>query len=250
MFKVNQAYTKKEIYQILEVPVERQKGAWDTGYREYEGNIFIFSNVGVAGRTGHDYNNYFDGEFFNWEGKTTSHSEQPLIKKMLNPGEDQKIFLFTRISDKDPFTYEGTISIVRYYGEFPIKIVWTIDNDYHESSSLFRDSQKLFYEGNPTLGLYTKYERDPVARRLCIDHYGWDCLACQFNFWKRYGDLGLDYIHVHHVIPISSYKSSYRVNPITDLVPLCPNCHSMVHRTKETLPVKELQRILKNQQFQ
>lgn len=246
MFNVNQAYTKKEIYQILDVPIERQKGAWDTGYREYEGNIFIFSNVGVAGRTGHDYNNHFDGELFNWEGKTTSHSEQPLIKRMLNPEGDQQIFLFTRISDKDPFTYEGTVSIKRYYGEFPIKIVWTID-DYYESSSLFRDSQKLLYEGNPSLGLYTKYERDPVARRLCIDHYGWDCLACEFNFWKRYGDLGLNFIHVHHIVPLSSYKSSYRVNPITDLVPLCPNCHSMVHRTKEPLLVNELQGILKSQ---
>jgi 5-methylcytosine-specific restriction enzyme A len=243
MFIVNQTYSKKDIYRLLEVPPERQKGAWDTGYREYEGNIYIFANVGVAGRTGHDYNNFFDGELFYWEGKTHSHSEQPIIRKMLNP-TNEKVFLFTRVSDKDPFTYEGTVTKVSSYGQLPIKIVWTIDAN--DSELMVRDSQKLLYEGNPSVVLYTKYERDPVARRLCIDYYGWDCLACQFNFWKTYGDLGFNFIHVHHIIPLSSIQQTYRVNPIKDLVPLCPNCHSMVHRAPEALTVSDLRVILKN----
>jgi hypothetical protein len=85
MFTTGKSYSKNDIYEILKVPIERRKGAWDTGYREYEGEIFIFSNVGIPGRTGHDYNNYWDGDLFVWEAKTKSNINQPLIKKMLNP---------------------------------------------------------------------------------------------------------------------------------------------------------------------
>jgi 5-methylcytosine-specific restriction protein A len=94
MFTTGKSYSKNDIYEILKVPIERRKGAWDTGYREYEGEIFIFSNVGIPGRTGHDYNNYWDGDLFVWEAKTKSNINQPLIKKMLNPLSDQRIYLF------------------------------------------------------------------------------------------------------------------------------------------------------------
>lgn len=43
MFIVGKTYSKNDIYEILDVPMQRRKGAWDTGYREYEGDVFIFS---------------------------------------------------------------------------------------------------------------------------------------------------------------------------------------------------------------
>lgn len=50
MFETNKTYTKKDIYEILSVPVKKQKGAWDTGYREYEDNIYIFANARYSGK--------------------------------------------------------------------------------------------------------------------------------------------------------------------------------------------------------
>jgi 5-methylcytosine-specific restriction enzyme A len=54
--------------------------------------------------------------------------------------------------------------------------------------------------------------------------------VCEFSFEDCYGPLGRNYIHVHHTLELSKVPSGYRVNPVTDLLPLCPNCHAMIHR--------------------
>ncbi len=90
-----------------------------------------------------------------------------------------------------------------------------------------------------------RYERSPDARRVCIAHHGTRCAACGFSFEIAYGETGEDYIQVHHVVPASQLGSAYQLDPVTDLVPLCANCHAMAHhgvRTPRT--VAELRRIL------
>jgi len=47
-------------------------------------------------------------------------------------------------------------------------------------------------------------------------------------------------IHVHHIVPVSQMQSSYQLNPIKDLVPLCPNCHNIVHRINPPLELNDL----------
>ena len=74
-----------------------------------------------------------------------------------------------------------------------------------------------------------RYERDPEARRACIAHRGTNCAACGFSFELAYGDIGADFIHVHHVVPASQVGNGYLLDPLTDLVPLCANCHAMAH---------------------
>lgn len=49
------------------------------------------------------------------------------------------------------------------------------------------------------------------------------------NFEKFYGKLGKHFIHVHHIIPLKDINEEYIVNPIKDLIPVCPNCHAMLH---------------------
>jgi len=34
---------------------------------------------------------------------------------------------------------------------------------------------------------------------------------------------------VHHLVPISKIGKKYRVDPIKDLRPVCPNCHAVIH---------------------
>ena len=74
-----------------------------------------------------------------------------------------------------------------------------------------------------------RYERDPEARRACIAHRGTNCAACGFSFELAYGELGKDFIDVHHVVPASQLGNGYLLDPLTDLVPLCANCHAMAH---------------------
>lgn len=77
-----------------------------------------------------------------------------------------------------------------------------------------------------------RYEWDRQARKACIDHHGTSCSACGFSFEAVYGDIGKDFIQVHHIVPVSLVGGDYELDPLTDLVPLCPNCHAMAHRRK------------------
>lgn len=95
-----------------------------------------------------------------------------------------------------------------------------------------------------------RYERDPEARRACIAHFGTSCAACGFSFEIAYGDAGGEFIDVHHTVPPSLLGSNYRLDPVTDLIPLCANCHAMAHLgvgTPRTL--SELRRVISDAGF-
>lgn len=72
------------------------------------------------------------------------------------------------------------------------------------------------------------------------------CKGCGFDFEKIYGELGRDFIHVHHINPLKIMGESYKIDPVRNLVPLCPNCHAMVHRAIESrlLSVEALRSII------
>lgn len=98
----------------------------------------------------------------------------------------------------------------------------------------------IYKEGLRYSVMSTAIERNPVARRKCIEHYGCRCVVCLFDFRNTYGELGAEYIHVHHRKDISTSDGEYEVDPIRDLVPLCPNCHAMIHRRSTSISVEEL----------
>ena len=64
---------------------------------------------------------------------------------------------------------------------------------------------------------------------------------------KVYGEIAKGFIHVHHLIPLSEIKENYQVNPKTDLIPVCPNCHAMLHRQDPPLTPEALNRQMKAQ---
>jgi hypothetical protein len=88
------------------------------------------------------------------------------------------------------------------------------------------------------------YERSPIARRHCIDHYGPTCVVCGFNFGVVYGPLAEGFIHVHHVTPLSEIGEEYEVNPVADLRPVCPNCHAVIHLGGECRSIEEVRQLL------
>ena len=108
--------------------------------------------------------------------------------------------------------------------------------------------QLITTEGGSKKIIVNSYERDPKAREECIKHYGCFCQVCRFDFEKAYGDVGKGYIHVHHIVPLSTINASYVVNPIKDLLPLCPNCHAMIHKFKPTPHPKVLKELLLNKE--
>ncbi len=84
------------------------------------------------------------------------------------------------------------------------------------------------------------YERSADARSTCLNHHGFQCAVCAFDFGVAYGDIGHGFMHVHHLQPISKIGASYLIDPIRDLRPVCPNCHAMLHRRDPPLSVEEL----------
>lgn len=94
------------------------------------------------------------------------------------------------------------------------------------------NSETVAIEGGIKSVWSTRYERDPTLRGAAIRHHGLQCMGCRFCFGSAYGDLGEGFIEVHHLNPISSTEGPAQVRVETDLVVLCSNCHSMVHRRK------------------
>ncbi len=103
-----------------------------------------------------------------------------------------------------------------------------------------------YFEGLAQGVLVNRYERSLAARAACIAQYGCVCQVCLVDFSKRYGALGDGFIHVHHVLPISAVGRTYRVDPVADLVPVCPNCHAMLHRQDPPLRIEDLRALLQD----
>ena len=111
------------------------------------------------------------------------------------------------------------------------------------------DVNKSFREGTTSQVLVNAYERNPQARKKCIEYYGTSCFVCGFNFGKVFGQLGEGFIHVHHLKPISEIGQEYEINPIEDMRPVCPNCHAMIHRRNPLLSIGEIQSLLQKSHF-
>jgi len=102
-----------------------------------------------------------------------------------------------------------------------------------------------YWEGAVRRIAVDAYERDPRARKACLKHHGLICCVCGFDFAKAYGDLGKGFIHVHHLKQLSDIGSEYEVDPIIDLVPVCPNCHAMLHKRNPPLSPEDLRITIK-----
>ncbi len=93
----------------------------------------------------------------------------------------------------------------------------------------------------------TKYERSLQNRESAIHIHGTKCMICGFDFEKKYGELGKGYIEVHHIKPLSKLDEEVIINPETDLICVCANCHRMLHRFKSYIvSVDELRQIVKD----
>jgi 5-methylcytosine-specific restriction protein A len=117
------------------------------------------------------------------------------------------------------------------------EIIFKTDNQPLSEEVLPTES---YSEGAVYQVLINAYERDEKARRTAIKFHGCICKVCDFDFEAAYGLIGKNFIHVHHIIPLSSIGEEYVVNPKTDLVPVCPNCHAMIHRKSPPFLIEEL----------
>lgn len=114
---------------------------------------------------------------------------------------------------------------------------WKTDHSYilYSSSDMVYDDGELddYHEGSEVYSQSVKYERNLNARKQCIAYHGAYCHICGFDFGKKYGMAFKNTIEVHHIVPLSKIKKDYIVNPIEDLIPVCSNCHTVIHSRKD-----------------
>lgn len=152
-----------------------------------------------------------------------------------------------RLTEKDQFD-EAARNLILDFLIFALKPLLPEIDEVEIDHFFF---EKGLPEGASSKVLVNKYERNPKNRSACLKHYGSSCMVCGFDFGTEYGEFASDFIHVHHIIPVSQMGLDYVVDPIKDLIPLCPNCHSAVHLenppiSPERLKEKLLGRKLKN----
>lgn len=104
-----------------------------------------------------------------------------------------------------------------------------------ERKILKKQHSTIFLEGEAGEAQETVYrQRNMELREACIDYFRMlhdghiVCECCGFEFAAQY-DIDDDYIEIHHRFPFSHTDGEHEVNSETDLVPLCANCHRMIH---------------------
>lgn len=240
-FRVGEQYARRDIYRILNVPEDEQRGDWDTGYHLHGDTFFVFCNVGVAGRTGHDYSNGFDGDELVWWAKNNRRLGQDQMAQLLERGRE--VLIFWRSNSGAPFHFAGTgwaNDVKDAANGQPVFVRWVFAEPgeaHPERPAEELPPGQTFPEGAAQKVLVNRYERNPAARAACIAHHGCRCVVCGFDFEAVYGELGKGFIHVHHVVPLGTIKEDYDVNPVTDMVPVCPNCHAMIHHRSSSAPL-------------
>lgn len=119
------------------------------------------------------------------------------------------------------------------------EINWNEETEHSESIGQTEGRRKVYYT--------TKYERNSKNREDAIRIHGTKCMICGFDFEKKYGELGKGYIEVHHIKPLSELTEEIVINPETDLICVCANCHRMLHRFKSYMvSVDELKQIVED----
>lgn len=151
------------------------------------------------------------------------------------------------------YTLEAVINILNQQGdgyEEAIRLlkllkVYSLGDSINQDIEAEKYEEGYGVEGTVKYYYGKRYERDSKNRRLAIEKHGLNCYVCDFNFEAVYGERGKDFIEIHHIKPLSTLLEVMEVNPEIDLVPLCSNCHRMIHRRKEdVLSVEELKSIL------
>lgn len=103
------------------------------------------------------------------------------------------------------------------------------------------DENLMITEGTRKNRNITLYERSRKLRDFAIEQYTKSghikCTACAFDFLDFYGEIGRDYIEIHHVKPVFQYddedRNVFLKRALENVIPACSNCHRMIHRDRQ-----------------
>lgn len=218
--------------------------------------IIILFVTKIKQKSDTQYNDYFIEEgLLHMEGETSHANDYRLINAESN---NESIYLFYRDIHHTPFVYYGRVFLADYkiYLDKPsIFILSTTPSMSVSAGTYSTEHNKTGINDNDFIGdsegikkveIHVRYERSLKNRAKAIEMHGTICKACGFDFDMFYGeDLAKHYIEIHHITQLSELHEGTSINPSTDLVPLCSNCHSIIHRKRDScLSVEDLKMII------
>ncbi|GGH64771.1 HNH endonuclease [Phaeocystidibacter marisrubri] len=120
--------------------------------------------------------------------------------------------------------------------------LYKIEDDEDEESFKVKEG-KVIYK------LHKHIERNPKINKKKKESYlkkhgKLDCEVCGFDFYEKYGELGMGFMECHHRRPLHEIKEETETS-LKDLALVCANCHRMLHRVLDTLSVEELKNKIK-----
>jgi len=205
-------------------------GAWDTNT---EGDKSLILSESWRSRKGRKNNGF---------AQSLEH-----VGLIFENGYDLYIFPIIHFPEKDKDRFDGPAKIKSFIKVLTKKSLYKEGDNWYATdlgieSNFPNDvsQQESYEEGSVKSVTVNAYERNPEARDACIKYHGVVCAVCDFDFKTTYGEIGAGYIHVHHIKPLHEIRRSYIVDPKKDLIPVCPNCHAMIHRNKNPLSIREL----------
>ena len=179
-----------------------------------------------------------------WSRQGYAHSLKH-INKVRNQGYDLLVYKIKTKKNKKGET------VADKFEPLLEKRQLVVENDVFRATSIdvllseeVYESGSPYFEGAKKNITVNAYERNTVARQICLDKFGYICKICEFDFQQKYGERGKDFIHVHHIVPLSEIKGEYELKPLEDLIPVCPNCHAMLHRRGHTISPERLKAII------
>lgn len=114
---------------------------------------------------------------------------------------------------------------------------------YKSRASTIIPFEELVAEGEAKRIVTKSYERSRKLRNVAIEHFSHNgiiaCDCCGFEFSSFYGErFGKSCIEIHHLKPVFQYASMSLVQTIDEalknLLPVCPNCHRVIHKNHIT----------------
>ena len=203
---------------------------------------YYFPNLGIFAPS--KFIGYKNTTIDNYTGEGTGTDTQRILPKWftrVNPASKQYDLLKKKLVEYGR-SLGKSIGIKTFKGTGGIYLL----SEKYATSNYPDEVEGTGYTEGATKQVYVNaHERSSKARLECMRHYGTSCYVCGFDFSKVYGnELGAGFIHVHHLVDISTIGEEYIVNPVQDMRPLCPNCHAMVHKRKPSIDPDGLKEII------
>jgi len=152
---------------------------------------------------------------------------------------------YVEITDKGREHLEQNMDILKYllindftYSDIAVNLREVEQNQGKRKIEVF-DENVIIQEGSKKIAETAVYERSSMLRDYAIKHFTMNgriiCGCCSFNFADFYGrELGEGFIEIHHAKPVFKYEDEdiekKLAQAVNNLVPVCSNCHRMIHR--------------------